>query len=179
MRGGLFVSVAVGVLALGLAGIALADHGLATDPAGDVKHNPPGKDARYDIVKETYGHNKYGKLVQTVRVKGNTFAPTGPGAPLLWIDVPGKVAHRLGCQYSDYFVNFGGVFECGDGPKTGAARVSKVDAHTLRFVFRKGAIGKPSRYGITFVTEGSNAQGNQLLFFDRAPDTGFFEHVLG
>jgi hypothetical protein len=144
-----------------------------------VKHNPPGNDSRYDIVKVTYGHGANGQLVQTVKTKGAVFGFKSPGAPpLLWIDVVGKVATRPGCQYSDYFVIDGEVDQCGDGPKTGSAKVKKLDEHTLQFSFAAKAIGNPGRYGIAFVEEGSNAKGNGLVFFDRAPNAGFVEHKL-
>jgi hypothetical protein len=164
---------------LGLAALAIGNTGSFRDPAGDVKHNPPGNDSRYDIVKVTYGHGANGQLVQTVKTKGAVFGFKSSGAPpLLWIDVVGKVATRPGCQYSDYFVIDGEVDQCGDGPKTGSAKVKKLDKHTLQFSFGAKAIGNPSRYGIAFVEEGSNAKGNGLVFFDRAPNAGFVEHKL-
>ena len=81
-----------------------------------------------------------------------------------------------GCQSSDYFAIDGEVDQCGDGPKTGDAKVKKLDAHTLQFSFMPQAIGNPTRYGITFVSEGSI--GGKLAFFDRAPNKGFLEHRL-
>src|SRR5436189_3901971 len=119
MRKGL----AVMTLLLAGAAVALANTGSKTDPSGDVKHNPPGKDARYDIVKISYGHTAGGKLVATVKTKGKITNPL----PLLWIDVPGKVSSRGGCQYSDYFASGNEVDECGDGPKTGSAKIKKLD----------------------------------------------------
>jgi hypothetical protein len=170
--------VVVGLVSLACAAIAIADVNSAKDPSGDVKHNPPGDDSRYDIVKVSYGHTTDGKLVNKVKVKGNVFAPNSKSGspPLLWIDVPGKVASRAGCNYSDYFVIDSEVDECGDGPKTGDAKITKLDAHTLQLVFAPAAIGSPAKYGIAFVEEGSNAKG--LVFFDRAPDKGFFQHKL-
>jgi hypothetical protein len=171
---------AAGALAVLVTSIATADTASRKDPTGDVKHNPPGKDSRYDIVRITYGHGSNGRLVQTVTTKGKIFGPaskSGP-PPLLWIDVPGKVANRGGCNFSDYFVIPGEVDECGDGPKTGSASVKKVSAHTMRFSFAPSAIGSPARYGIAFVEEGSNSQGNGLVFFDRAPNKGFLRHTI-
>src|SRR5437764_10787402 len=101
---------------LAVAAVALANSGSKTDPSGDVKHNQPGKDARYDIVKISYGHGSGTTLTATVKTKGK-IKMTPP--PFLWIDVPGKVATRPGCQYSDYFVAGNEVDECGEGPKTG------------------------------------------------------------
>jgi hypothetical protein len=166
-----------GAVALASASLAVANSGGTSDPKGDVKHNPPGKDARYDIVSIAYGHGAGGQLVQRVRVKGKVFGFKGTGPPpLLWIDVPGKVATRPGCNYSDYFVIDGEVDQCGDGPKTGDATVKKLNKHTLQFSFSPQAIGSPSQYGIAFVEEGSN--GNGLIFYDRAPNKGFFKHKL-
>jgi hypothetical protein len=167
------VRILAGLVAfLAVAAVALANTGSKTDPSGDVKHNPPGKDARYDVVKISYGHGG-GRLVNTVKTKGK-IATKPP--PLLWIDVPGKVATRGGCQYSDYFVAGNEVDECGDGPKTGSATIKKLDDHRMRFTFDAAAIGSPSRYGIAFVNEGS-AHG-KLIFYDRAPDKGFLKHQL-
>jgi hypothetical protein len=171
--------LAIAVVAgLALAAVAVADRASRSDPSGDVKHDPPGKDARYDIVRVAYGHSG-SKLTATVKTKGKTFTfdSTDGAPPLLWIDVPGKVSDRAGCQYSDYFVIDGEVDECGDGPKTGDATVTKVDSHTLRFKFGKAAIGKPSKFGIAFVQEAATDDG-KLLFYDRAPNKGFFRHKL-
>jgi hypothetical protein len=178
MRRAALTLLIAGLIGIACAAIAIANKGSTRDPVGDVKHNPPGKDARYDIVKVTYGHAPNGDLVQRVKTKGKVFGFSGmSGAPpLLWIDVPGKVANRAGCKYSDYFVVPGEVDQCGDGPKTGDAQVTKLDAHTMEFRFAPAAIGNPARYGIAFVEEGSNAKG--LVFFDRAPDKGFLKHKL-
>jgi hypothetical protein len=158
--------------------VSFANTRSARDPAGDVKHNPPGDDARYDIVRISFGHAPGGQLVQTVTTKGRVFDPSSrTGAPpLLWIDVPGKVARRPGCQFSDYFVIANEVDQCGDGPKVGGATVKRVDAHTLQFTFAAKTIRNPQQYGIAFVTEGTT--GGRLVFFDRAPNQGFLVHRL-
>jgi hypothetical protein len=163
-----------GVAVLGLATLAFANGGSKSDPSGDVKHNPPGADSRYDIVKIAYNRAADGKVTATVKTKGKVFGPNAKSGarPVLWIDVPGKVASRPGCQYSDYFVAGGEVDQCGDGPKTGGATIKKVNSHTLKFTFALDAIGNPPRFGIAFVTEGT-AKG-KLVLFDRAPDKGFF-----
>ena len=157
---------------LAVAAVALANTGSKTDPSGDVKHNPPGKDARYDIVKIAYGHGSGSTLTATVKTKGKITNPP----PLLWIDVPGKVSSRGGCQYSDYFASGNEVDECGDGPKTGSAKIKRLDDHRARVTFDASAIGNPSRYGIAFVNEG--AANGKLIFYDRAPDKGFLKHQL-
>jgi hypothetical protein len=169
---------ATAALAVLVTAIADADTASRKDPVGDVKHNPPGKDLRYDIVGIAYGHGSNGQLVQTVKTKGKIFGTMSKSGspPLLWIDVPGKVANRAGCNFSDYFVIPGEVDECGDGPKTGTASVKQLNAHTMRFRFAPSAIGSPSKYGIAFVEEGSNSKG--LVFFDRAPNKGFLSHTI-
>ena len=170
------VATAVGLLAF--AAIALANAGSKNDPAGDVKHDPPGKDARSDIVKISYKHGPGTQLVHVVKTKGKIIAKGGPNGtpPILWIDVPGNVAQRPGCQYSDYFVTGSEVDECGEGPKTGDATIKKLDSHRLRFSFDAAAIGNPNKYGIAFVNEGS--RHGKLIFFDRAPNKGFLKHQL-
>lgn len=54
--------------------------------------------------------------------------------------------------------------------------MKQVNSHTLRFTFKKRAIGNPTRYGIAFVEE--EPMDGQLVFFDRAPNTGFLVHRL-
>src|SRR4051812_3077654 len=130
-------TVAAAIAVAAFAAIALANTGSKTDPAGDVKHDPPGKDARSDIVRISYKHGAGAQLVHVVKTRGKIIAKGGPNGtpPILWIDVPGKVAQRPGCQYSDYFVADGEVQECGEGPKTGDATITKLDSHRLRFSF--------------------------------------------
>ena len=172
------------ILALGAAGIvigavvavAVADTGSASDPARDVQGNPPGRNSRSDIIKVAYGHGANGTVVQTVKTRGRIFGPSRPGTPLLWIDVPGKVAHRQGCNYSDYSVLAGEIDECGEGPKVGDATEAKVSRRKIRITFDPSAIGDPSKYGIAFVTEGS--VNGKLAFFDRAPNHGWLVHDL-
>ena len=168
--------VAVAVLTLtgaSLATVALAHSTSTRDPAGDVKHNPP-HEARYDIVKVSISHS--GKTItETVKTKGKVYKPGTPQTPLLWIDVPGKVAGRAGCQYSDYFVADGEVQECGEGPTTGKATIKKADAHSLTFTFPAKALGSPSKFGSAFVVEGF---AGKLIIYDRAPNKGFVQHGL-
>ena len=158
------------------AAIAPANTGSASDPAGDVKHNPPGTDVRYDLINVSYGHAANGDLLVSTRTKGKVYGPGSGTAPLLWIDVPGKVSNRLGCQYSDYFVADGQVQQCGEGPKTGKATIRKLNAYTLQFEFKPAAIHSPATFGIAMVEEGSGPRG--LVFFDRAPNVGFIKHKL-
>jgi hypothetical protein len=156
-----------------LAAVALAHSTSTSDPAGDVKHNPQNK-PRYDIVKVSISHS--GKnITETVRTKGKVYKQGSPQTPLLWIDVPGKVAKRPGCQYSDYFVADGEVAECGEGPATGKATIKKTSAHTLKFTFSAKALGSPSEFGSAFVVQGF---AGKLIIYDRAPNSGFVRHTL-
>lgn len=168
--------LAVAVLTLpcaGVAAVALAHSTSTNDPAGDVKHNPPHK-ARYDIVNVSISHS--GKnITETVRTRGNVYPEGHPQTPLLSIDVPGKVASRNGCQYSDYFVADGEVQECGEGPTTGKATIKKTGPHTLQFTFSAKALGNPSKFGSAFVVEGF---AGKLIIYDRAPNSGFVRHTL-
>ncbi len=166
------------VAAAGLAGasIVFADTRVVSDPSGDVKHSPPGADARYDIVSISYGHAANGDLLDTVKTKGKVFGVGSPSTPLLWIDVPGKIATRKGCQYSDYFVADGEVQQCGEGPTTGKAQIKKLNSHTLQFEFKASAIKNPAKFGVAFVEEGFSRRGP--VFYDRGPNTGFVKHRL-
>jgi hypothetical protein len=166
------------VVAVGATTLALANVGSVSDPAGDVKHNPPGTDVRYDLINVSYGHAANGDLLVSTRTKGKVYGQGSGATPLLWIDVPGKVSTRQGCQYSDYFVADGEVQQCGEGPKTGKATIRKLSAYTLQFEFKPAAIHSPATFGIAMVEEGSGPGGQGLVFFDRAPNVGFIKHKL-
>ncbi len=176
MRRTILALGAAGILIGGIVAVAVADTGSASDPARDVQGNPPGRNSRSDILKIAYNHGTGTQLIATVKTRGRIFGPTRPGTPLLWIDVPGKVANRFGCNYSDYFVANGKVQECGEGPETGDATSTKVSRRKIKITFNASAIGSPNQYGMAFVTEGS--VNNHLVFFDRAPNHGFLKHQL-
>ena len=176
MKRGILVLVPLVAVGACAGTLSLANVGLRMDPAGDVKHNPPGTDVRYDLLSVSYAHAANGDLLVNARTKGKVFGQGSPGTPLLWIDVPGKVATRKGCQYSDYFVADGEVQQCGEGPKTGRATIRKLNQYTLQFEFTPAAIRNPATFGIAVVEEGSSPRG--LTFFDRAPNVGFIPHKL-
>jgi hypothetical protein len=194
MKRSLITFAAAAAVAVGLGALALANSGSISDPKGDVKHNPSGNDANYDIVKATFGHARHGKLKHTVRVDGKIGDPTASGPnigsqPSMFIDVPhhsfsGNCDYRIdpvppgapgnGSSETKYL-----VFRCSNGPnsvKTGSAHVTRPDNDTDKFVFKKGAIGNPKKYGwaFHFVTDTSNG----LVDADRAPNKGFKVHRL-
>ncbi len=194
MKRFLLIVAFVGSLALAAAGVVLADSGSITDPKGDVKHNPSGKDANYDIVKATYGHARHRKLKHTVTVAGHLGSLTspGPGAyPDMLFDVPGNVGDNPNCDYfiqpdppgtpynhTDH-IKFN-VYRCKNefpNPPVGSARGTRVRPDTDKLVFSKKVIGSPKRYGwaFDFVTETNNG----FAIADRAPNHGFKVHHLG
>lgn len=155
-----------------------------------MQHNPSGNDANYDIVKATFGHAKHGKLMHKVTVAGHIGNPTasGPGGsqPTMWIDVP---HHNFtgNCDYLIQPVPPGApgnssnktkylVSKCSNGTKTGTARATRTSADTDKLVFKRSAIGNPSRYGWAFVFITETNQGFAVA--DRAPNPGFKLHHL-
>ena len=179
------------LLAVGVADLVLADRGSISDPRGDVQHNPNGNDADYDIVKATFGHAKHGKLKHTVTVAGHMGNPTASGPtgsqPTMWIDVPHH-AFSGNCDYQIQPVPPGApgnssnrtkylVSKCSNGHQTGTARATRTSEDTDKLVFRRNAIGSPSRYGWAFVFITDTNQG--LAVADRSPNHGFKVHHLG
>jgi hypothetical protein len=182
------------MLAAGVAGVVLADGGSISDPSGDVKHNPSGNDANFDIVKATFGHAKHGKLKHTVTVAGKIGDPQGSGPnsgsqPSMWIDVPHH-AYTGNCDYLIQAVPPGApgnsssqtkyiVFKCSNGPsapKTGTAHAIRKSQDTDKLVFKPSAIGNPGKYGWAFNFLTDSPQGIALA--DRAPNQGFKVHHL-
>jgi hypothetical protein len=185
---------AVAALAIGLGALALANSGSISDPKGDVKHNPPGNDANYDIVNATFGHARHGKLKHTVTVDGRLGDPQSSGPnfgaqPGMFIDVPhhsfsGNCDYRIdavppgapgnGSSKLKYIVS-----KCSNGPqqqKTGAAQVTRTKPGTDKLVFKKAAIGNPSKYGWAFLFITETSTGFRVA--DSAPNHGFKVHRL-
>ena len=183
---------AIGVaLTLATAGVVLADSGSITDPKGDVHNNPPGNHANYDIVKATWGHASHHRLKHKVTVAGKIGDPQASGnpgtLPTLLIDVP-QHHFASACDYKvepvppgapinhtnhhEYF-----VFKCSNGttptPPTGSVSATRTSSDTIKLVFKRKAIGSPSKYGWAFEFPAGNT------FYDRAPNSGFKVHHLG
>lgn len=137
------LAVLTGVLAL--AGTALADRKVFTDAEGDSV--PPHE----DFVSATQRHLGKRGLVHTVTVAGKV---DEKGYPLLYINRGGR---KTGTP--DYLATVDETGPAVINLATGARKplqVSINDAeeliNTYRYVFRKGAIGKPKRkYGWQWV----------------------------
>ena len=191
------VIAAVGVaLTLAAAAVVLADSGSITDPKGDVKNNPQGEGSQknWDIVKATGGQASHGRLVHTVTVAGKIGDPAASGdpgtLPSLFIDVPNQHFAR-DCDYRVDPVPPGApinpgnqhkyfVFKCSNGTTatapTGSASATQTSPDTIQLVFKRKAIGSPSKYGWAFEFFSNPSQGT---IADRAPDSGFKVHHLG
>jgi hypothetical protein len=193
MRKRLVVLGACGTIALVGAAVVLANSGSISDPKSDTTGNPQGNNADYDIVKATFGHAPHGALVHRVTVAGHIGDPQAHGfsgsLPRILINVPHHTFSGL-CDYRVDSVPPGApgnssnevkyfVFKCSNGPnqpKTGGASATQTSPDTIKIVFRKRAIGSPTRYGwaVDFIAEGSNG----FYDVDRSPNAGYKEHVL-
>lgn len=185
-----FVTLLACVSAILLALPASADTGAITDKKGDATGCNSGPVSGCDIVKATWGHASNGRVVHQVSVSGQIGAPlSGQGStPRLMIDVPGQKFDNPTC---DYYV---GNIPPGVGPNksstawkwyvqtcqntgskiVGPAAASRVDAHTVRLVFNRKAIGSPARYGWRweFPADGDKPP------YDAAPNKGYKTHSL-
>jgi phospholipase C len=130
---------------------AFADHGTIHDRRGDVKFNPPGKDASYDLTRATWSV-KHGRFVHTVSVRGSIGDPrTGFGPlPQLQINVPHQKS-----AWTD-------AAKRGDG-----ISVKKVSRHTVRYEIREDALGNPTAYQWRFDLP---AKGCRQCVYDRIPN---------
>jgi len=125
--------------------LAFADHGTIHDKVGDVKFNPPGKKADYDITRASWSV-KRGRFIHTVSVRGRVGDPrTGFGPlPQLQIDVPNHGAAKGRCEYTVRVPAGGrGALSASGCPSRAAKRergdgvsVKKVSRHTVRYKIR-------------------------------------------
>ena len=169
---------------------ATADTGAISDKQGDATGCATNTTADCDIVKAAWGHRPHHRLMHQVTVAGTAgrFAASGPQAlPRLYINVPGQQFDNPTC---DYFID---PLPPGAGPNTsdhtkyyvetcqntgaqvrGPAAGTRVNAHTIRIVFKRRLIGAPQRYGWRFAypTDGDNPP------YDQAPNNGYKTHTL-
>jgi hypothetical protein len=180
-------------LAAGLGAVALANSGSFTDPKGDVKGQPLGDKANFDIVKGTFGDAKHNVVVHTVTVAGTVGDPANPGPdsvfPAMFFDVPGKV----GNSYCDYRLQVDGpgtpfnhtdaakanIYKCSDGPPkppVGSGKVARKTPKTIEYRLNAKLLGKPDKYGFWIQTVSDSDHG----FFapDQAPNKGKIVHKL-
>lgn len=140
------------------AGIASADRAARGDTRGD----NPGGGINRDLKGVTHGHT--GKLLKHgISVYGKQIDTDGLN---LNISVKGDTT-------PEFFVTEFGVFNRKTNKRTGKVKVVRPSENKIRYVFGRGAIGKPPSYKwwVTYV----DASGT---IFDRAPNTGFVTHVL-
>jgi phospholipase C len=137
---------------------ALADHGTIHDRRGDVRFNPPGKDANYDITRATWSV-KHGRFIHTVSVRGRIGDPrTGYGPlPQLQIDVHNQKSKLRTAKR-------------GDG-----VSVKKVSRHTVKYEIREDVIGNPTEYQWRFDLPAKACRG---CVYDRIPNNHDKWHIL-
>jgi hypothetical protein len=164
--------------------LAFADHGTIHDRRGDVRFNPPGKDANYDITRATWSV-KHGRFIHTVSVRGRVGDPrTGFGPlPQLQIDVPNRKSTQVGCDYTmrapagrRSALSAPGCpgstrkRERGDG-----VSVKKVSRHTVKYEIREDVIGNPTAYQWRFDLP---AKACRRCVYDRIPNNHDKWHIL-
>ncbi len=130
---------------------AFADHGRIHDRRGDVKFNPPGKDANYDITKATWRVER-GRFIHTVSVRGRIGDPRTGFGPLPQLEI--NVPHQKSAWTA--------AAKRGDG-----VSVKKVRRHTVKYEIRKDVLGNPKAYQWRFDLP---AKGCRRCVYDRIPN---------
>jgi phospholipase C len=176
------VGACVGLLAI--ASPAFADHGTIHDRVGDVKFNPPGRKADYDITRASWGV-KDRRFIHTVSVRGSIGDPRSGFGPLpqLQIDVPRQRAAKGGCEYTVRAAGERGALSSrGCSAPSGAKRergdgvsVKKVSRHTVKYKIAEDVIGKPSAYQWRFDLP---AKACRRCVYDRIPNNHDKWHTL-
>ena len=164
--------------------LAFADHGTIHDSVGDVKFNPPGKKADYDITRASWSV-KHGRFIHTVSVRGRVGDPrTGFGPlPQLQIDVPNHGAAKGGCEYTVRAPAGGrGALSASGCPSRAAKQergdgvsVKKVSRHTVKYKIREDVIGNPTAYQWRFDLP---AKACRRCVYDRIPNNHDKWHIL-
>jgi hypothetical protein len=156
---------AAALVALSVAGTAIADTTTKTDRGGDAHGEGPG---RVDLKGASATH-AHAMLEHTVDIYGRW--PRGFTPPIaVYIDT----ASRRGSEYSvQSFPEGTFVTRLRDGKHTGRASFRKVDSDTIRYVFSKRAIGSPDDYRWQISVEG---HGDEQV--DALPNRGFVTHDL-
>ena len=164
--------------------LAFADHGTIHDKVGDVKFNPPGKKADYDITRASWSV-KRGRFIHTVSVRGRVGDPrTGFGPlPQLQIEVPNHGAAKGRCEYTVRVPAGGrGALSASGCPSRAAKQergdgvsVKKVSRHTVRYKIREDVIGNPTAYQWRFDLP---ARACRRCVYDRIPNNHDKWHIL-
>ena len=161
---------------------AFADHGTIHDKVGDVKFNPPGNDANYDITRASWSV-KHGRFIHTVSVRGHVGNPrTGFGPlPQLQVDVHNPRAAKGACRYT---VQPGGrsALQASGCPSAAAKQergdgvsVKKVSRHTVKYSIREDVLGNPTAYQWRFDLP---AKACRRCVYDRIPNNHDKWHIL-
>ena len=161
---------------------AFADHGTIHDRRGDVKFDPPGKKADYDITRASWSV-KHGRFIHTVSVRGRIGDPrTGFGPlPQLQIDVPRHKAPRARCDYTMRAPAGGRSALSAPGcPWRTAKRgdgvsVKKVSRHTVKYTIAEEVLGNPTAYQWRFDLP---ARACRRCVYDRIPNNRDKWHIL-
>jgi hypothetical protein len=187
-RRALIVLTTVALASLGLS--ASADTGAITDKKGDATGCSTGTTSDCDIVKAAWGHRSHHRLMHQVTVDGTAggFAGDRPQVlPRLYINVPGQKFDNPNCDFfvdplppgagpnkSDHYKYYVQTCQNTGAQVRGEASPTRVNAHTIRLVFKKRLIGSPSQYGWQFAypADGDNPA------YDEAPN-GYKTHHLG
>jgi len=162
---------------------AFADHGAIHDKRGDVKFNPPGRKANYDITRATWSV-EHGRFIHTVTVRGRIGDPrTGFGQlPQLQIDVPNRKSAQ-GCDYTVRAPAGARTTLSAPGCSSRSAKrergdgvsVKKVSRHTVKYAIREDVLGNPKAYEWRFDLP---AKACRRCVYDRIPNNHDKWHIL-
>ena len=163
---------------------AFADHGTIDDKVGDVKFDPPGRKADYDITRASWSV-KHRRFIHTVSVRGRIGDPrTGFGPlPQLQIDVPNHPSAKAGCDYTVRApAGDRGALSASDCPSQAAKRergdgvsIKKVSRHTVKYEIREDVLGDPTAYQWRFDLP---AKACRRCVYDRIPNNHDKWHIL-
>lgn len=150
--------IIIGTLLLGTIQLAAADSDSITDSDSDATPNS------FDIVSATVGHTDDGKLRHTVKVDA-PLNDSGEAQILLQFNLDEDRA----CEREFIWPPTGErpVIRCGVGATEKDGTISQAGPKTLRFVFRKGAVLSPDRYGWRVI---SKECPGKCLLLDAAPN---------
>jgi phospholipase C len=155
---------------------AFADHGTIHDRRWDVKFNPPGRNANYDITRATW-IVEHGRFIHTVSVRGRIGDPrTGFGPlPQLEIRVPQQSSTQAGCDYATRVPADGRTDVRAHGCSHRSAKqdrgdgvsIKKVSRHTVKYAIRENVLGNPKAYQWRFDLPARACRG---CVYDRIPN---------
>lgn len=156
-------AAAIPVVAAALALPVTAPAASLDDRDGDTISHPANPD-NYDVTGGTATHLSHGRLAHTVTVVGKPPLDS----QLILIDVSPHTSRW--CDYVIGHTDYGtGVFKCEYMDRVGSVKITRVGSDTIRYVFKRSAIGNPSRYGWAVLTR-APVDGSTIVDVDRAPD---------